>query len=153
MPLFVDLAPIPITERETLQKLKALLLEIQCVWIENGFDACETLSDLAIWQNCQIAVNLLGSKQNASLKGFDLATIASDYAELEAIFLTQGRSLYNDENGAYVFNLDIFRGCKLVELHRWSASARILDADKLRLEKVAKEANNELLNLDKAEIN
>ena len=149
MPLFADLAPIPITERETLQKLKALLLEIQCAWIENGFDACETLSDPVIWQNCQDAINLLGNKHNPSLKGFDLTMLTSDYAELEAIFLTQGRSLYNNENGAYVFNLDVFRGCKLVELHRWSASARILDADRLRIErkeakeKAAKANNND----------
>ena len=143
MTLFVDLAPIPITERETLQKLKALLLEIQCAWIQNGFDACETLSDRDVWQNCQDAINLLGHKQNQSIKGFDLIVLASDYEELEAIFLTQGRSLYTDENGAYVLNLDVFRGCKLVELHRWSASARILDADKVRLEKVAKDLNNE----------
>ena len=162
MTLFVDLAPIPITERELMQKLKLLLLEIQCAWCENGFDACETLGDPAVWQNCQDAINLLGNRQNQSLKGFDLTTLASDYEELEAIFLTQGRSLYDDADGAFVLSLDMFRGCKLVELHRWSASARILDADRLRLER--KEAaekkakaksktkkavkNNEVLDLD-----
>jgi hypothetical protein len=130
-----ELIPIPCTDRETLTKLRSLLVEIQAVWFENLFDSGLTFSNPEVWEKMQTAVCLLGRRDNPSQKGIDLKAIASDYELLEQIFISKRWRI--DENGDQVLlDGDTFRGCDLVQIHRFSAIKILKEVEIYRVDKL-----------------
>lgn len=124
--LIADLIPIPCTDRDTLNKLRSLLIGIQAVWLDNLFDSGLTFSTPEIWGKMQEAVCLLERRGNPSAKGIDLKTIASDYDLLEQIFISK-RWRYDELGDKVYLDSDSFKGCDLAYLHRFSPT-RILES-------------------------
>lgn len=123
MNILTDLIPIPCTDRDKINQLRLLLVEIQASWFDNLFDSGLTFSTPEIFEKMQEAVCLLERRDNPSQKGVDLKAIASDYALLERIFIAAEWS--TEEYNHSTFDSSTVRGCDLVQLHRFSA-VRIL---------------------------
>lgn len=111
-----DLIPIPCTDRETLFKLRTLLIEIQAAWLDNLFDSGLTFADPIVWGKMLQAICLMERRDNPSQKGFDLKSIASDYKKLEELFIASEWSA-----DQFLLNSDHFKACDLVRVHHFSA--------------------------------
>jgi hypothetical protein len=142
MNILTDLVPIPCTDRDTLNKLRSLLIEIQAVWLDNLFDSGLTFSTPEIWGKMLEAVCLLERRDNPSAKGIDLKAIASDYDLLEQIFISK-RWRYDELGDKVYLDSDSFKGCDLAYLHRFSPTRILESALKLAEEIKAKREKEE----------
>jgi hypothetical protein len=136
MNILTELIPIPCTDRETLTKLRSLLVEIQAVWFENLFDSGLTFSNPEVWEKMQTAICLLGRRDNPSQKGIDLKAIASDYNLLEQIFISK-RWRVDEDGDQVLLDGDTFKGCDLVQIHRFSAIKILKEVESFRIGKLS----------------
>ena len=111
-----NLIPISCTDRPKIEKLRSLIIQIQSAWLDNLFDSGLTFSNPDIFKKMQEAICLMEQRDNASAKGFDLKTIASDYDLLEKIFIASEWSA-----DQFLLNSDDFKACDLVRIHHFSA--------------------------------
>lgn len=126
MNILTDLIPIPCVEHEKLNRLQALLIEIQAAWFGNSFGSGETFSTPEIWEKMQEAVCLMHRSDDPSKKGIALKAIASDYLALEQIFIAK-----HWETSGYVLDDSSFVGCDLIQMHRFSALGILRKVDAL----------------------
>ncbi len=124
--ILTELIPIPCTDRETIDKLRSLLIEIQAAWLDSLFDSGLTFSTPEIWEKMQEAVCLMQRRDDPSKKGIDLKAIASDYKLLEQIFIAK-----HWETNGYVLDDSSFVGCDLIQAHHFSALGTLRKVDAL----------------------
>ena len=141
-----DLIPIPCTDRDKINQLRSLLVQIQSAWFDNLFDSGLTFSTPEIFEKMQSAICLLERRDNPSVKGIDLKAIASDYALLEKIFIAAEWA--TEEYSQLSFDSSTMKGCDLVALHRFSAVGILKEVDAYRNSKNDPEENfvTQLLN-------
>lgn len=133
-----NLIPIPCTDRAKLTKLRSLLAEIQAEWLNNLFDSGLTFSTPEVWAKMQKAICLLQRRDDPSAKGFDLKDIASDYDLLEQIFISK-RWRYDEFGDQVLLDSDNFKGCELVQIHRFSAITILKEVEIYRANKLIAE--------------
>ena len=135
-----NLTPIPCTDRPKIDKLRSLIIHIQSSWLDNLFDSGLTFSNPDIFEKMQEAVCLMEQRDNASVKGFDLKTIASDYDLLEKIFIASEWSA-----DQFLLNSDDFKACDLVRIHHFSAMGILKEVQSYILNRQIKDESTEII--------
>lgn len=148
----LDLRTQPLTIGETaflpaspqnMSALKAKLVELQSFWLEMAFSTGEVVANERCWRLMQEAVDLLPRKDNPAMCGCDIAGIANDYAQLEALFFAETKDVQPEELHGWSlisFDLSKFSGCRLTRLNYLNPVRLIQEADALRVER-GKKAN------------
>lgn len=128
----LELLPVP---RSKLPEMRSMFVELQSIWISNGFGVGETVADDRAWElMCAIAA-LLPHKENAAVCGFSLEALSNDYELLEKLFLARFVGVEREEAHGWAiatFDLDRFSGCSILALHCMNPKSVLMDADALR---------------------
>lgn len=128
----IELLPAP---RSKLPELREKFVELQAIWLSNGFGTGETVADDRAWALMQTIINLLPHKDNPAITGINLEPLGNDYELLEKLFLARfvdvGREAAHGWTIA-TFDLDRFAGCSILTLHCMNPKSVLMDADDLR---------------------
>lgn len=131
----VTLQPVP---RAVLSALEKQMLEIQAIWIEEGFSTADAIAREDCWGHMQAVAAMLPNHENPAVLGFDLMLLGNDYEQIERLFFGDTSQAYArdfvDQNAAIAnFNLSLFEGCKIWELHRFEPKKKLMQASDLRI--------------------
>lgn len=117
--------------RGKVKELRSLFIELQSIWLANGFGVAETVADDRAWELMGEIARMLPRADNPAVTGFDLDSISNDYCLLERLFF----------NGAIVdivalqdvaTFLEQFKSCDILALHRMDPRAIVFEAENFR---------------------
>lgn len=141
----VTLQPVA---RAVLPALEKAMVEIQSIWIEEGFSTADAIAREDCWSHMQKVAKLLPNHENPAVLGFDLDLLGNDYEQLEALFFGDASDAYsrdfvNQDAAIAHFNLSAFKGCKIWDLHRFEPKKKLMQASDLRQEKSQPQPSNQ----------
>ena len=130
----VTVQPVP---RAVLSALEKQMLEIQSIWIEEGFSTADAIARADCWGHMQTVAAMLPNYENPAVLGFHLDMISNDYEQIERLFFGDTSSAYKrdfaDQEAAIAnFNISLFQGCEIWHLHRFEPKKKLMQASVLR---------------------
>ena len=136
----VTLQPVP---RAELAAFIKHMQEIQAIWIEERFSTADAILRDDCWGHMEAIAAMLPTHDAPAVRGFPLGKLANDYAQLEQLFFGDASEAYDanylDESAALQgFNLPLFKGCALLDLHRFEPKKKLIAAYSLYQEKSQK---------------
>ena len=139
----VTVQPVP---RAVLSALEKLMLEIQRIWIEEGFSTADAIARSDCWGHMEDVAKMLPNHENPAVLGFDLSLLGNDYEQLERLFFGDASQAYSrdsvsEEHSLGLFNIALFEGCKIWHLHRFEPKKKLMQAVALRQERSQSEAS------------
>jgi hypothetical protein len=128
----LELLPVP---RSKLPEMRAMFVELQAIWVGNGFGTGETVADDRAWELMSAIAAMLPHKDNPAVTGFNLEPLSNDYELLEKLFLARFVDVGREEAHGWTiatFDLDRFSGCSILTLHCMNPKSVLMDADEWR---------------------
>lgn len=123
-----DIALLP-APRTRIPDLRLKFIELQSIWLANGFGVAETVADERAWELMQAISGMLPRVDNPAIAGVDIEALSNDYEVLEKLFLNSAIEFEISDFQDVSFFLDKFRACEILRLHRMDPRSIILAAE------------------------
>lgn len=130
----VELLPVA---RDRLLALRQKFVELHALWLGYACGVGDTVADPIGWRLLGEIAAMLPRRDNPAVCGFDLELISNDYALIELLFFAGASDVSADDlHGYSIVNFDMnkFRACKILDLHRLNPKAILNDANEFRLQ-------------------